>query len=51
MPRIIVVNDRWQKNYRYELVAPEGKEFDSEFQPQVTPAQMLKLGVFGGAYF
>jgi len=46
----ILVNDAFQKNYRYNLVAPIGKKFDPEFRPQLTPKQMLALGVFGGIY-
>ncbi|BAV35009.1 hypothetical protein SCL_2732 [Sulfuricaulis limicola] len=46
----IVVNDRMQKNYTYWPVAPAGKKFHPEFKPQLTPAQMLELGVFGGKY-
>ncbi len=48
--RIIVVNDKMQRNYRYELVAPMGKGFDPQFKPDLTPKQMLALGVFGGKY-
>ena len=48
--RTVVVNDRMQKNYRYELVAPPGRSFDPEFEPELTPAQMLHLGIFGGKY-
>jgi len=48
--RIIVVNDRMQKNYRYEITAPVGKNFAPGFRPQLTPRQMLRLGVFGGKY-
>jgi len=47
---VIVVNDRMQTGYRYHLVAPEGRDFDPAFQPQLTPKQMLALGVFGGKY-
>ena len=50
LPRFIVVNDKMQKGYRYELTAPTGKDFDPEFAPELTPAQMLRLGVFGGKY-
>jgi hypothetical protein len=48
--RIVVVNDKMQKDYSYELVASPGKEFDQEFMPELTPAEMLELGVFGGRY-
>jgi hypothetical protein len=48
--RTITVNDKMQKRYRYGLSAPAGRDFDPEFAPQLTPAQMLRLGVFGGKY-
>jgi hypothetical protein len=48
--RIINVNDRMQSGYRYELVAPMGRDFDPEFTPDLTPKEMLRLGVFGGKY-
>ena len=48
--RIIVVNDRMQKNYRYEITTPVGKNFSPGFRPQLTPKDMLQLGVFGGKY-
>ena len=48
--KIVVVNDKMQKGYRYELTAPAGRSFDPEFHPELTPAQMLRLGVFGGKY-
>lgn len=48
--RIVVVNDKMQKNYRYECVAPIGKHLDPEFKPDLTPKEMLTLGVFGGIY-
>ena len=50
MRRIVTVNDRMQKYYRYELVAPIGREFDPEFGPDLTPKEMLQLGVFSGKY-
>ena len=49
-PRIIQVNDRMQRGYRYELVARTGRDFDLEFRPELTPKEMLRLGVFGGKY-
>ena len=48
--QVVVVNDRMQKGYRYALTEPEGKNFDPEFRPELTPGQMLRLGVFGGKY-
>ena len=46
----ITVNNLMQKGYRYELSEPEGKRFDPEFKPDLTPQEMLALGVFGGVY-
>ncbi|MCW9054691.1 MAG: hypothetical protein OQJ98_01795 [Candidatus Pacebacteria bacterium] len=46
----IVVNNKMQRGYRYELTAREGKDFDKDFKPELTPKQMLALGVFGGVY-
>ena len=48
--RSIFVSDLMQKNYSYVLSEPEGKNFDSEFKPELTPKEMLELGVFGGKY-
>lgn len=46
----ILVNNRMQKGYRYILSEPIGKNFDPRFTPELTPKQMLALGVFGGVY-
>lgn len=48
--RTVRVNDTLQKNYRYVCTAPIGKRFNPEFTPDLTPKQMLALGVFGGKY-
>lgn len=48
--RTVIVRDKMQKRYRYVLSAAVGRGFDPEFKPQLTPAQMLRLGVFGGRY-
>ena len=50
MGKIVVVNDLMQKRYRYELAARPGQDFDVRFKPQLTPAQLLALGIFGGKY-
>lgn len=49
-PKLIIVNDKMQRNYRYYLTEPEGKNFSPDFKPELTPKQMLELGVFGGKY-
>ena len=49
-PRWIEVNDRMQQGYSYLLSAPPGRDFHPEFRPDLTPADMLALGVFGGKY-
>jgi len=46
----VIVNDRMQRDYRYLRSAPMGEDFDPAFQPELTPAQMLELGVFCGKY-
>lgn len=46
----VSVNDKMQNGYRYELVEPMGKNFDLQFKPDLTPKEMLRLGVFGGRY-
>ncbi len=48
--KTVLVKDRMQKNYRYELTEPMGENFAPEFKPELTPAEMLALGVFGGRY-
>jgi hypothetical protein len=47
----IKTHDPLQKGYQYELAAPQGREFSIEFTPDLTPAEMLALGVFEGNYF
>ena len=39
-----------QTDYVYWLTEPEGRCFHPEFKPELTPGQMLELGVFGGKY-
>jgi hypothetical protein len=47
---VLVVKDKMQKDYKYLLNEPVGKNFDPEFEPELTPKEMLRLGVFGGKY-
>lgn len=50
MRKKVVVNDLMQKKYVYYLHEPIGKHFDPNFKPDLTPKQMLAIGVFGGKY-
>ncbi len=46
----VVVNDRMQNDFIYHLTEPEGENFPPGFQPELSPKEMLALGVFGGKY-
>ena len=46
----VIVNDLMQQNYIYERTCPEGKNFHEKFKPELTPIQMLEMGVFEGHY-
>jgi hypothetical protein len=46
----VVVNDRMQRGYVYDRSEPVGRNFAPNFRPELTPKQMLALGVFGGKY-
>ena len=50
MIKIININDKMQRNYSYELSKKNGKNFHPEFKPELTPKEMLELGIFGGRY-
>lgn len=39
-----------QKGYSYELTEPMGKNFAPDFRPDLSPKEMLRLGIFGGKY-
>lgn len=46
----VIVNDKMQTNYVYCLTEKEGSNFHPLFLPELTPKEMLELGVFGGKY-
>lgn len=39
-----------QQQYEYVRTEPVGEHFDSVFTPDLTPKQMLEMGIFGGVY-
>lgn len=39
-----------QRDYAYQLTEPAGRNFHADFRPELTPKEMLALGVFGGKY-
>lgn len=49
--RVVTVNEPYQTGYTYTCTEPVGQHFDADFKPQLTPAEMLHLGIFGGDYF
>ncbi len=49
MHKKIIINDKMQKAVYY-LTKPVGKNFHPDFKPELTPKEMLELGIFGGKY-
>ena len=49
-PKRITVSDRMQSGYSYLLTEQVGASYDERFRPELTPREMLALGVFGGKY-
>jgi hypothetical protein len=49
-PKWVEVSDKMQANYAYLLTEPMGRNSHPKFHPELTPKQMLTLGVFGGRY-
>jgi hypothetical protein len=49
-PVRVIVNDKMQRDYVYLRTKRVGGDFRAGFRPELTPKQMLELGVFGGKY-
>lgn len=47
--KTVHVKDAMQ-TYDYQLTEPIGKNFADDFKPELTPKEMLELGIFGGVY-
>ena len=54
MRRVVIVNDKMQQGYRYELSASVGRDFDPQFRPDLTrskcssPLEAKLVGVEAG---
>lgn len=48
--KLVKIKDKMQKNSSYWLTEKPGENFHPEFKPELTPKEMLELGVFGGKY-
>ena len=46
----VIITDRMQRGYVYWRTEPVGRNFAPGFTPDLTPKEMLRLGVFGGKY-
>ena len=44
------MNDLMQRGYEYDLTTAAGRHFHAGFRPELSPKEMLSLGVFGGKY-
>jgi hypothetical protein len=49
-PKRVLVNDKMQRGYVYWRTRPAGRNFRPGFKPELTPRQLLALGIFGGKY-
>ena len=49
-PVHVEVNNLMQQGYEYFLTEPVGGNFHPDFRPELTPKEMLALGIFGGKY-
>lgn len=47
---MVTVFDKMQSGYEYAYSALAGLDFDPGFTPDLTPKEMLELGVFEGHY-
>ena len=50
IPVRVEVHDKMQDGYVYYRTKPMGRDFRPGFTPELTPREMLQLGVFGGKY-
>ena len=48
MKKKVIITDRMQRGYVYWRTEPVGRNFAPGFTPDLTPKEMLRLGIFGG---
>ena len=46
----VIVRDKMQSGYSYVRTERIGRNYHPDFKPELTPPEMLALGVFGGKY-
>jgi hypothetical protein len=46
----VIITDGMQRGYVYWRTEPVGRNFAPGFTPDLTPKEMLRLGIFGGKY-
>lgn len=46
----MIVHDKMQQDYIYDYSEPIGQNFSPDFQPELTPQEMLSMGIFEGHY-
>lgn len=47
----VIVDETYQTGYTYTPTEPVGSNFRKDFTPDLSPHEMLRLGIFGGDYF
>lgn len=50
MKQKVTVSDKMQKGYVYYRTELPGKNFHPDFKPELSPKEMLALGIFDGVY-
>lgn len=48
--KTVTVRDKMQSGYSYVRIERVGRNYHPDFKPELTPSEMLSLGVFGGKY-
>ena len=49
MGKKVIITDRMQRDYVYWRTEPVGRNFAPGFMPDLTPKEMLRLGIVQGS--